>query len=82
MAVSLKTLGSCEAAAPVFGATAVFTVTAVKLPWEERDKRRREENNGLSCNLHMSKDSEEVCVCLYLCTVCVHVCANRHVCGV
>lgn len=52
MAISLKTLGSCEAVAPVFGATAVVTVTAVKLPWEGRDKRRRDENNDLSCSLH------------------------------
>lgn len=28
--------------APVFGATAVFTVTAVKLPWGGRDKRGRD----------------------------------------
>lgn len=54
MAVSLKTLGSCEAVAPAFGATAVVTVTAVKFPWEGRDKRRRDENNGLSCSLHAS----------------------------
>lgn len=43
--------------APVFGAAAVFTVTAIKLPWEGRDKRRREENNGSSGKLQKSKDS-------------------------
>lgn len=48
MAVSLKTLGSCKAVAPLFGDTAVVTVTAVKLSWEARDKRSRAENNGLS----------------------------------
>lgn len=53
MAIRLKTLGSCKAVAPVFGATAAFTVTAVKLPWEGRDKRGRDENNALSYNLQM-----------------------------
>ena len=43
---------------PVSGATAVFNVTAVKLPWEGRDKRRRDENNALSYNLLMSKVSQ------------------------
>lgn len=54
--------------APAFGATAVFTVTAVKLPWEGRDKRR-DENNGLSCNLQTSEgiwleERGGVCVCV------------------
>lgn len=43
--------------APVFGATAVFTVMAIKLPWEGRGKRRRDENNRLSYNLQTSKVS-------------------------
>lgn len=56
--------------APVFDATAVFTVTAVKLPWEGRDRRRRDENNGLTCNLQMSKvsrlEKRGRCVCVFM----------------
>ena len=48
MGIYLKTSGSCESVAPAFGATAVFTVTAVKLPWEGKVKRSGDENNGLS----------------------------------
>lgn len=32
-----------------------FTVTAIKLPWEGWDKRRRDENNGLSYSLQTRK---------------------------
>lgn len=55
--------------APVLGATAVFTVTAVKLPWEGRDKRRGDENNGLSCSLQTSivVGEKRRCVCVCLC---------------
>lgn len=70
----MKTQGNCEeaaAAAPgffsFFGATAVFTVTAVKLPWE-RERQDREGdmgNNRPSCNLEtgaVTDGEEEVCV--------------------
>ena len=52
--------------APLFGAAAVFTVTAVKLPWEGRDKRGRDENNGLSCKLQTSIMVGEGEVCVFM----------------